>query len=61
MSCRVGLSYLHHNYGFLYDVADTCSNQIEKDVYTTLSRLVDLDSSLSDRLDTLSNKINIYF
>ena len=54
-------TYLHHDNGFLYDVADSCADELEQDVDAALGGLVDFDRSLADSLDTPPDKVNVYF
>lgn len=57
---RGGKAYLHDDDGLLNDVADPGGDEVEKNIYASLSRCVNLDSRLPDSLDTSPHKVDVH-
>ena len=55
-----GRLYLHNDYGFLNDIADSGVDELHQDVDASFGRLFDFDSTLSDRFDALPHKLDIH-
>lgn len=53
-------TYFHDNDSFLNHIADSRSNELEKNVDATFSSRLDLDRRLTDSFDTLPHEINIH-
>lgn len=54
-------AYLDDDDSLLYDIADSCLDQFHQYFDTSPGSLIDLDSNLANRPDSLANKIDINF
>ena len=54
-----GLTHLHDDHSFLYNVADSSADEFKQNVDAAFGRLVDLDRSLADGFDTPANEVNV--
>lgn len=52
-------AYLYDNDSLLYDIANSCLDQLHQYADTSSSSLINLDSNLTNRPDGLANKIDI--
>lgn len=57
----VVFTYFHHYHSFLYNIADTSTDQLQQNIDTSFCSFVDLDGSLANSLDTSSHEVNINF
>jgi hypothetical protein len=53
--------YLHYHHGFLHNVTDPGLNQLQQHIHTSFCGSVDLDRSLTNSLDALSDEVYIDF
>jgi len=53
--------HLHHYDRFLYDIADSCPNQLQQYIDASFGGGVDFNGSLTDSLDALPYEIDIHF